>query len=233
MPWPLFTCILEVRIPGKGIHCYTDVVTLTSEQENLMLQCPRCDTPNPVTNRYCDRCGDSLFPSNATHHTEAPFQSEYTPHLDYPGFTEPEFENNMASQSLLYQKLIPPRPKLTLFWIVRAILYFIAIFIAAFGLFAAFTSISNNNTIAGLGLFFFFGLMVAGVVFFIRVRHRVQHLRLRPLVGWICGATVGTFMAAILENAFFSDFSKDPVGSFIFGCVVLLYGLIIAGVALW
>jgi hypothetical protein len=40
-------------------------------------------------------------------------------------------------------------------------------------------------------------------------------------------------MVAILEDAFFTDFSKDPVGSFIFGCVVLLYGLIIAGAALW
>jgi hypothetical protein len=197
-----------------------------------MLQCPRCDTPNPVTNRYCDRCGSSLLASNAI----PPYiseQPEYLPRNDYSSPSQSAYGVDTPSQLLFYQKISPPKPKITIFWIVRAILYFIAIFVAGIGLFGAFTSISSNNTLMYLGLFFFFGLLVAGVVFFIRVKHHVQRLRFWPLIGWICGATVGAFMATILDSAFFSDFSKDPAGSFIFGCVVLLYGLIIAGAALW
>jgi hypothetical protein len=197
-----------------------------------MVQCPRCDASNPSTNNYCDRCGSSLLaPSYMSPFTLQ--QPEYIFQNDYPPPPQSEYAVDTASQMLFYQKISPSQPKITVFWIVRAILYFIAIFVAALGLFGAFTSISKNNTMTYLGLFFFFGLMVAGVVFFIRIKHRIQRLRFWPLIGWICGATVGAFMAAILEAAFFTDFSKNPVGSFIFGCVVLLYGLIIAGAALW
>jgi hypothetical protein len=197
-----------------------------------MLQCPRCDTPNPVTNRYCDQCGSSLLTSNSTP-PDIPEQPEYISRNDYPSPPQSEYGVDTSSQLLFYQKISPPEPKITVFWVVRAILYFIAMFIAGAGLFGSFTSISSSHTMVGLGLFFWLGLLVAAVVLFRRVRHRTRHLRFWQLVGWICGATVGAFMATILDSAFFSDFSKNPVGSFIFGCVVLLYGLIIAGAALW
>jgi hypothetical protein len=197
-----------------------------------MLQCPRCDATNPDANIYCDRCGSPLTASSYT----PPYTSEQSAYIsqqDYSAPPQSEYGGGMAPQMLLYQNISPTQPNITVFWIVRAILYFIAIFIAAFGLFAAFTAFSNAHVIIGLGIFFMIGFIVAGVVFFIRVKHRVQHLHLWPLVGWICGATVGAFMAVILDDAFFYNFSKNPVGTFIFWCIVLLYGLILAGVALW
>ncbi len=193
-----------------------------------MVQCPRCDTLNPDTNRYCDQCGSSLVASNFT---SLSAQSEYTSQNDYP--SSPEYGYSTASQMLFYQKISPPKPKITVIWIARAILYFIAMFFAGAGLFGSFTSISSSHTMVGLGLFFWLGLLVAAVVLFLRVRYRIQHLRFWQLVGWICGTTVGAFMATILDSAFFPDFSKNLAGSFLFGCIVLLYGLIIAGAALW
>ena len=195
------------------------------------MQCPRCDTMNPTTNTYCDQCGSSLQAQSYMSYSSG--QAEYFSQPDYALPPQQESPSGIASQTFMYQKIYQPHPKITFFRVIRAILYFIAVFIAGFGLAGEFISISNSQTMVGLGIFFWLGLIVAGVVLFIRTRQRIQRLGVWPLVGWICGATVGTLMAMILEFSFMPDINKNPVSSFTFGCIILLYGLILAGAAWW
>ncbi len=131
------------------------------------------------------------------------------------------------------EKILEHRSGISIFRIIRGIFYFIAVFTAAFGLFGSFNSFGHSSLLVGLGLFFMFGLIVAGIVLFLRMRRRITKLRLAQFIWWILGATVGMFMAAILESAFIPNFSNVPVGSFIFGCIFLLYGLVLAAIALW
>lgn len=132
-----------------------------------------------------------------------------------------------------YEKISEHRSRISIFRIIRGIFYFIAVFIAAFGLFGTFDSFGNSLPMAGLGLFFMFGLIVAGVVLFFRMRHRITKLRWAQFIWWILGATAAMFMASILEYAFIPNFSNVPLGSFILGCIIMLYGLVLAAIALW
>jgi len=129
-----------------------------------------------------------------------------------------------------YEKISEYRPGILL-RIVKGIFYFLATLITAFGCFGEFESYGKT----GLGLFFFFGIIIAGVVFFIYMRHRITKLRWGRYILWIVGATVGFFMASLLEYAFFPNFSDPhvPIASFIFGSIFMLYGLVLATTALW
>lgn len=195
------------------------------------MQCPRCDYENDVSCAYCNHCGTALQNSE---------QYAYAPHIEERAAPPPEMEyggqSQAQSQVFAGEKIAQVRPHITFFRVLRSILYVIAMFIAAFGLAGAFISISNGKSQlwTGLGIFFGLGLMVAGVIFF--MRQRAPILRWTRFVWWLAGATVGAFMALILEFTLFpssSSLSTNPVEGFIFGCIILLYGLLLAAVALW
>src|SRR5205085_9930945 len=113
------------------------------------MQCPRCDFENADRKTYCDRCGTLL--------------SSFTPY-------SPEY--GMQSQAFSYQKLAS-RPRITVLRVVRSILYFIGVFIAAVGLLGTFNAIFGTGPrFEGLAIFFGICLLVGGGVIFIRMLHR-------------------------------------------------------------
>ncbi len=175
-----------------------------------MAQCSRCDFQNSIQSPYCEQCGAFLETSPL-----------YNPTSDEM-FT---YQN---------QKVFPPRLRMSRFKVLRSILYFvIAVPIAAFGLLAAFFSFGNSPRTGGLGFFFALGLIVGSIVLFYRTRHRIQLLRWPHLIWWFLGATVGMLMAYLLEVAFIPNAPNGLLGSVIFSCIILLYGLILAAVTLW
>lgn len=191
-----------------------------------MIQCSRCDTENSDVQAYCERCGNVL-PQSA-HATT--FQRDYagSPTGEYSGLTR------LFSYQNQNQKIFPSRPRITLLRILRAIFYFIlAVPITAIGLFGTLESYTHSQRMTGFALFITIGLIAASVVLFYHVRRRVQRLGWVHLIWWILGTTVGLFMAAILDATFFPDWSNGGSGSHIFGVILLLYGVILACVALW
>jgi zinc-ribbon domain len=187
------------------------------------MQCSRCGFENADTKTYCSQCGTVLHSF-----TSYSAQMNYNIQLAPPEYSS---EYGTQSQAFSYQKLSLSR-RITVLRVVRSILYFLAVFVAGFGLFGSFISFGNAQLMAGLGIFFWLGLIVASVVIFFRVQHRIPRMRWVQFIWWILGATVGAIMALVLEFSF-TNITKDPLGSFIFGGIILLYGLLLAGIALW
>lgn len=181
------------------------------------MQCPRCDFENTDRNTYCDRCGTLL-------RNFAPYSPETEHNIP------PSSEYDMQSQAFSYEKL-SFRPRITVLKVIRGILYFIAAPIAAFGLIGTFNAIfGTSNLFEGLAIFFGLGLLVGSVVIFLRLRDRASRLRWSQFIWSILGATIGMVMAFILA------FALAPNGRFSelsFGCIVLLYGFILATISIW
>jgi hypothetical protein len=193
------------------------------------MQCPRCDFENNDTSIYCERCGTHLQIST-------PYslpQSEYitpSPPLEYGA--EPSISGDMQAEMFANQKILSPtHPGITLFRVIRSVLYFIAAPIAALGLLGTFNAIfGTSNLFEGLAIFFALGLLVGSVVIFLHMRYRDPKLRLAQFIWSILGATVGWVMATILVAALTT--SGKPVDFGIF-FVILLYGLLLAAISLW
>ena len=182
------------------------------------MQCPRCDFENRDGNTYCDQCGTLLRDSAAS-----------SPEMKY--HSPPPLEYSSQVDPFSYHQKLSPRPSVTFLRVVRSILYFIAALLAAFGLIAIMNGLFGTGTRAeGLAIFFGLGLLVASVVFFLRMRYRVPRLRWPQFLWSLLGATVGLFMALILAYALSPDgrFSDLSLGS-----IVLLYGFVVAAISLW
>jgi hypothetical protein len=101
-------------------------------------------------------------------------------------------------------------------------LYFLATFIAAFGIFGLIYDLSGaSEGGADLGILFGLGLLVAGVIIFVSLRQRVPQLRVAHFLWGILGVTVAMFMALVLAV----DRS--------FGFIILIYGVVLAATCLW
>ncbi len=134
------------------------------------------------------------------------------------------FENQKIHEPRVHKQSLLAR-------IIRGIIYFVAVFIAGFGAFAAVDSLGKNNVAVGIGIALLFGLFIAGTVVFFLVR-RFQHIR---FVQFLLGLFVSTgcgIVALILVYAIFGDFSRT-LPSFLLSIIILLYGLILAVLALW
>ena len=169
-----------------------------------------------------------------------PLPSPYPPQPQWgtppPDYSVPPLEYNttssksygMQSETFSNQRILPSRPRITVFRVIRSILYFIATSIAAFGLIAVFNGLFGTGSRAeGLAIFFALGLLIAGVVIFLNMRHRVPQLHLAHFIWGILGATVGWFMAIVLAFAL----GANPDLSL--GLIFLLYGFVLAAACLW
>lgn len=183
------------------------------------MQCPRCDSKNTDDKTYCDQCGTLL-------RGLAPYSSEMEMEYNSPS----PLEYSGQSQAFSLHQKLSSRPGVTVRSVIRSILYFIAAFIAAFGFIGICNALfGTSNRSEGLAIFFGLGLLVASVVLFLRVRYRVPRLRWSQFIWSVLGTTAGMFMALILAVAL------APKGEFLdlsFGLIVLLYGFIVAAIAL-
>ncbi len=156
----------------------------------------------------------------------APPPDYSVPPLEYN--TTPSKSYGLQSATFSNQRILPSRPRITVFRIIRSILYFIATLIAAFGLIGVFNGLFGTGSRAeGLAIFFALGLLIAGVVIFLNMRHRVPQLRLAHFIWGILGVTVGWFMALVLAFAL----GANPNLSI--GLIFLLYGVVLAAASLW
>src|SRR5260221_4895604 len=188
--------------------------------------CPRCDFENNNAGTYCEQCGAYLHTSTPSTQPQAGFTMPPPTPLEYS--TTPSLSYGMQSEIFSNQNILPARPSITVFRVMRSILYFIATFIAAFGLLGTFNALFGTGDRAeGLAIFFALGLLVAGVVIFLSMRHRVPQLQLAHFIWGILGATVGMFMALVLAFAL----GANPNLSI--GFIFLLYGFVLAATSLW
>lgn len=182
------------------------------------MQCSRCGSENRDEQTYCDQCGTLL-------RGFAPYASEMEYNSPLPS------EYGRQAQAFSSHQKLSSRPSVTVLRVIRSILYFVAASIAAIGLIGTFTTLfGSGNRSEGLALFFGFGLLVASVVIFHRMRYRVLRLRWPQFIWSILGATVGMFMAFSLAYALaptgqFSDLS--------IGYIFMLYGFVVAVICLW
>lgn len=140
-----------------------------------------------------------------------------------------------GSQSRLFdnQKISEPqiRPQALLSRIIRGIIYFFAVFLAGFGAFAAIDSLNKSNMATGIGIALLFGLFIAGTVVFFLIR-RFQHIHFLQFLLGLFITTGCAFVALILVYAVIGSFSQT-LPSFLLGIIFLLYGLIVAALAVW
>jgi hypothetical protein len=212
--------------------------------------CPRCGFENVNASAYCEQCGTlqnatevALYqaeykaspPPPLNGHAVLPAPSppeEYSPHPPRPAYDAPPpspFGNDMSPMDMhTDQNITEARPAVTFFRVIRAIVYFMAVFVTGFGLFVAFISFGGNQLTGDIGLFFWLGLIIASIMIFVRLRYRVQRLRWLPWVLWLACVTVGAFMAFVLDLALVPGQTENPAGSFLLGVIIALYGLAVA-----
>ena len=178
-----------------------------------MRQCPRCDFTNNDMSSYCERCGTFLEIST-------PYSSPYV------GYSA-------SSQMFTQQSISERRPGITFFSVCRALLYFIGLCIATFGVVIEFVIFGNGAQAGALEIFFGLTALIAGVVVFMRMRHRIRILRVSQVIWSTLGATVGIVMLIALADAVTPNTFDGPVGPITVGFVFLLYGISLAVIALW
>jgi hypothetical protein len=219
------------------------------------MQCSRCGFENVNASAYCEQCGTlqnateialdqaeykaSPPPPLNGHAVLSPPSppEEYGLHPPRPAYDAPPpspFGYDMSPLDMYTdQKIAEARPAVTFFRVIRAIVYFMAVFVTGFGLFSAFISFGGNQLTGDLGLFFWLGLILGSIVIFVRLRHRVQRLRWLPWLLWLVCATIGTFMAFALVFALVPGQTENPVGAFFIGVIIALYGLAVAVICMW
>jgi len=190
------------------------------------MHCPRCGFENANAVTYCEHCGTYLQTSTPYTQPQVDFTTPTPSPMEYSA--TPSKSYGMQSESFSNQRIFPSRPRITVFRVIRSVLYFIATFIVAFGLIGEFNGLfGTGNRAEGIAIFFALGLLVAGVVIFLSIRHRVPQLRLAHFIWGILGETVGMFMALVLAFAL----GANPNLSI--GFIFLLYGFVLAATSLW
>jgi hypothetical protein len=151
-----------------------------------------------------------------------PLAVEYNTYGNY-GTQSQIFENQKISEPQLHKQSLPGR-------IIRGILYFLALVLAGLGIFGAITSFNSDNLTSGIGIILLFSLFIVGTFVFFLIR-RFQHLRFPSFLLWLLATTLGAFVIIILGFAILGESSK--ASSFFLGIIFLLYGLILAALAVW
>ncbi len=201
-----------------------------------MIACPRCAFANTEQSQYCEHCGALLRNEQASLETQLvytllppppPAPSEYiTPSLPagYGLYPPPPPYDPMRSPSSRTGGIVST--------IIRATLYIIGVFIAAFGLFGALAPTGRGTT--GIALLCGFCLLLVGIAILVilLVRQRVPRLRWWQRILGLVVVTVAALVVTIIQGASIGINSYDPVSDFLFGSIVCVYGLLLATVAI-
>jgi hypothetical protein len=190
------------------------------------MRCPRCDFENDPAGIYCQQCGTYLQTSTSSPQPQAGFPIPPPAPLEYG--TPPFISAGMHSALFSPQQMVPSRSRMTVFRVIRSIVYFIATFIAAFGLIGLIAAVlGESGSGAVLATFSGLGLLVVGVIIFVNMRHRIPQLRVAHFLWGILGVTVGMFMVLffVVSDAANTDLS--------FSYIFLIYGVVLAATSLW
>jgi hypothetical protein len=194
------------------------------------MRCPNCNFQNDVASAYCERCGTYLQVS--TQFTQTYIEDAIPPPPPPPmGYNAtPSFSYSGQSNLFPYQNMVQTRPKIT---VLRSIFYFLAMIIAAVGLYGTMDyliivpGLSSGGAAVGLVLGLCF--LVGSIVIFRNVRHRVTWLR-----WWQCIlaflAVTGVLILALTSPALTSP---GRLPSILIGIVLVLYGLVAAAISVW
>jgi hypothetical protein len=145
-----------------------------------------------------------------------------------PPSTEYEYgyEYSRPSQIFAEQK-ITPQAHIGVF---SGILYFASLLLAAFGLMGIVTTFGTTARIGSIALLLGIALVIVGVVIFIRLRCRIVRLRWWQRIVGILAAAFVAFIALIIEVLV----SPNPLlTNYFTTCIIFLYGLICAAIAVW
>lgn len=199
-----------------------------------MTQCPQCNFANIRNRFYCEQCG-TLLPSSTSQQVKtSTFRSQEYSSPTSPLATPPPSPISIPS-FLSSEELFAPPPSSsqdTLYTTARIVLYLVGAIIAAFGLYALLTAFTSSAIISFLSLF-------TGSIILLVITcslHRV------PLLNWWqrlfgeLAATGGAFVLLLIGAIIVGiqpTGSIDKVANIVYGSIILIYGIIIAIVALW
>ena len=111
-------------------------------------------------------------------------------------------------------------------------MYFIWAAFGGFGILGACISINDSNALVAIGLLAWLGILIASIVVFIRLRHRMPRLSFPQFLLCFITTTILAFIVIIVETAISGDAAKNMSGLFL-GIIFAVYGLVIAVFALW
>jgi hypothetical protein len=199
-----------------------------------MTQCPQCNFENIRNRFYCEECG-TLLPSSTSQQvkTSTSRSQEYTTAtsplspprpipISIPGFLAPEEH----SEPPLFQT------HTTLYTTARIVLYLVGIMITAFGLYALLTAFTTLAIISFLALF-------PGSIIFLMIIFNLHHA---PKLNWWqrlfgeLAATGGAFVLLLIGAVIVGiqpPESIDRVANIVYGSIIMIYGIVVAIIALW
>lgn len=117
--------------------------------------------------------------------------------------------------------------------VIRSIIYFIAMPFSGFWLLAAFIEIDQNGALPYLAFVAWLAMIIGGIIVFVRVRQRKQHLNFLQFLFCLMAATIISVAALVVETALIPNLSANALASFILAMILMLYCLAVAVFALW
>ena len=207
--------------------------------------CPSCGFENTITSGYCEHCGAALHPPeytlgqieykvppppplNGHNKIAVPPPSTDPGNMPPPPSTEYEYGYGYSRPSQIFAApKITPEAHIGIF---SGILYFISLLLAAFGLMGIITTFGTTARIGGIALLLGIAVVIVGCVAFIRLRRRIVRLRWWQRIVGILAAALVAFIALIIEVLI----SPSPLlTNYFTACIIFLYGLICAAIAIW
>ncbi len=207
--------------------------------------CPSCGFENTITSGYCEHCGAALHPPeytlgqieykvppppalNGHNKIAVPPPSADPGNIPPPPSTEYEYGYEYSRPSQIFaEEKITPQARIGIF---SGILYFASLLLAAFGLMGIITTFGTTARIGGIALLLGIAVVIVGCVVFIRLRRRIVHLRWWQRIVGILAAALVAFIALIIEVLI----SPSPLlTNYFTACIIFLYGLICAAIAIW
>ncbi len=96
------------------------------------MHCPRCNFENANAVTYCEHCGAYLQTSTPYTQPQVDFTPPTPSPMEYSAI--PSQSYGMQSEIFSNQRIFPSSPRITVFRVIRSILYFIATLIVILGI---------------------------------------------------------------------------------------------------